>query len=141
MQVTVPELGTMVARHRPVVILTSNATRELSDALRRRCLYLAMHFPSREREAEILAARVPEVRAELARQLTAFVAELRALDLKKLPSISETIDWARALVVLGASQLGADEVDRTLHLLLKYEGDLELARARAAELLARAAVG
>ena len=141
MQVTVPELGTMVARHRPVVILTSNATRELSDALRRRCLYLAMHFPSREREAEILAARVPEVRADLARQLTAFVAELRALDLKKLPSISETIDWARALVVLGASQLGADEVDRTLHLLLKYEGDLELARARAAELLARSAVG
>jgi len=140
LQVTVPELGTLKARHRPLVLLTSNATRELSDALRRRCLYLAMHFPSREREAEILAARVPEVRAELSRQLATFVAELRRLELKKLPSISETIDWARALLVLGASELGADEVDRTLHLLLKYEGDLELARARAAELLARAVV-
>jgi MoxR-like ATPase len=139
MQVTVPELGTLKARHRPLVFLTSNATRELSDALRRRCLYLAMHFPSREREATILAARVPEVRAELSRQLAAFVAELRTLDLKKLPSISETIDWARALVVLGADQLGPEEVDKTLHLLLKYEGDLELARARAAEILARVA--
>ncbi|HEU5058893.1 MAG TPA: MoxR family ATPase [Kofleriaceae bacterium] len=139
LQVTVPELGTLKARHRPLVLLTSNATRELSDALRRRCLYLAMHFPSREREAEILAARVPEVRAELARQLADFVAGLRALDLKKLPSISETIDWARSLVVLGADQLGAQTVEETLHLLLKYEGDLELGRARAAELLARAA--
>jgi MoxR-like ATPase len=139
LQVTVPELGTIKARHRPLVLLTSNATRELSDALRRRCLYLTMHFPTAEREAEILAARVPEVRAELTRQLATFVGQLRALDLKKLPSISETIDWARSLVVLGADQLGPDEVDRTLHLLLKYEGDLELARARAAELLARAA--
>jgi MoxR-like ATPase len=137
LQVTVPELGTLKARHRPLVLLTSNATRELSDALRRRCLYLAMHFPSRERESEILAARVPEVRADLARHLSAFVADLRALDLKKLPSISETIDWARALVVLGASQLGPAEVEKTLHLLLKYEGDLELARARTPELLAK----
>ena len=141
LQVTVPELGTLKARHRPLVLLTSNATRELSDALRRRCLYLSMHFPSREREAEILAARVPEVKAELARQLTDFVAGLRALDLKKLPSISETIDWARSLVVLGAAQLGPEEVEATLHLLLKYEGDLELGRARAAELLARTAAG
>jgi MoxR-like ATPase len=135
LQVTVPELGTLKARHRPLVLLTSNATRELSDALRRRCLYLAMHFPSREREAEILAARVPEVKAELAGQLSAFVAKLRTLDLKKLPSISETIDWARALVILGATDLGSDQVERTLHLLLKYEGDLELARARTPDLL------
>ncbi len=135
LQVTVPELGTLKARHRPLVLLTSHATRELSDALRRRCLYLAMHFPSREREAEILAARVPEVKAELAGQLSAFVAKLRTLDLKKLPSISETIDWARALVILGATDLGSDQVERTLHLLLKYEGDLELARARTPDLL------
>jgi MoxR-like ATPase len=135
LQVTVPELGTLKARHRPLVLLTSNATRELSDALRRRCLYLAMHFPSREREAEILAARVPEVKAELAGQLSRFVAALRTLDLKKLPSISETIDWARALVILGATDLGSDQVERTLHLLLKYEGDLELARARTPDLL------
>jgi MoxR-like ATPase len=135
MQVTVPELGTLKARHRPLVLLTSNATRELSDALRRRCLYLSMHFPSREREAEILASRVPEVKVELARQLAAFVAELRRLDLKKLPSISETIDWARALLILGATELGAAEVESTLHLLLKYEGDLNLARERTPELL------
>jgi MoxR-like ATPase len=137
-QVTVPELGTLKAQHRPLVFLTSNATRELSDALRRRCLYLPMDFPGREREAEILAAQVPEVTAELGRQLAAFVAELRTLDLKKLPSISETIDWARALVVLGADQLDDAEVDRTLHLLLKYEGDIELARTRTPDLVQRA---
>ena len=137
LQVTVPELGTLRAKHRPLVLLTSNATRELSDALRRRCLYLPMQFPSREREAEILAARVPEVAAQLAAKLAGFVAELRQLDLKKVPGISETIDWARALVVLGADQLDAGEVDRTLHVLLKYEGDLELARGQTGELLSR----
>ncbi|HLU65017.1 MAG TPA: MoxR family ATPase [Kofleriaceae bacterium] len=141
LQVTVPELGTLRARHRPLVLLTSNATRELSDALRRRCLYLPVQFPSREREAEILASRVPEVSAALRRQLADFVAGLRELDLKKLPSISETIDWARALVVLGAAELGPDEVDRTLHLLLKYEGDLDLGRERSRDLLAGTAGG
>jgi MoxR-like ATPase len=135
MQVTVPELGTLRARHRPLVLLTSNATRELSDALRRRCLFLSMDFPGRAREAEILAMRVPGVAASLAAKLAAFVAGLRELDLKKLPSVSETIDWARALVVLGIDQLGVEEVDRTLHLLLKYEGDLALARERSAALL------
>ncbi|HUS63884.1 MAG TPA: MoxR family ATPase [Kofleriaceae bacterium] len=140
MQVTVPELGTLRARHRPLVVLTSNATRELSDALRRRCLYLPLAFPSREREAEILAIRVPELAPALAAELAAFVAELRRLDLKKLPSISETIDWARALVLLGASSLGPAEVDRTLHLLLKYEGDLDLARAETATLLQKRVV-
>jgi len=133
MQVTVPELGTLRARHRPLVFLTSNATRELSDALRRR--YLSMDFPSREREAEILAVRVPESAASLSAKLASFVAGLRTLDLKKLPSVSETIDWARALVVLGIDHLGLDEVNRTLHLLLKYEGDLELARDKAEALL------
>jgi MoxR-like ATPase len=135
MQVTVPELGTLRARHRPLVLLTSNASRELSDALRRRCLYLSMDFPGREREAEILAVRVPEVSASLAAKLAAFVAGLRKLDLKKLPSISETIDWARALVVLGIDQLGVDEVNRTLHLLLKYDGDLEQGREKSQALL------
>ena len=135
LQVTVPELGTLRARHRPLVLLTSNATRELSDALRRRCLFLSMDFPAREREAEILAVRVPGVAASLAAKLAGFVAGLRELDLKKLPSVSETIDWARALVVLGIDQLGVEEVDRTLHLLLKYEGDLALARERSAALL------
>jgi MoxR-like ATPase len=134
-QVTVPELGTVRAIHRPLVFLTSNSSRELSDALRRRCLYLPLDFPGPEREAAIIASRAPEVPAALAAQVARFVTELRTLDLKKLPSISETIDWARAVVLLGARELAAGEVEASLNLLLKFEGDLRLARERTSELL------
>lgn len=134
-QVTIPELGTIVARHRPIVVLTSNNTRELSDALRRRCLYLYMTYPDAAREAEILATRIPGIDRELGRQVTTFVHGLRDLDLKKTPSISETIDWARALVLLAADRLGPEVVTQTLNLLLKYEGDIETAQSRVAGLI------
>jgi MoxR-like ATPase len=117
-----------------MVFLTSNNTRELSDALRRRCLFLPLGFPSPEREAAIVRARAPEVPAALAAQIAAFVAKLRALDLKKLPSISETIDWARAVVLAGAATLGDDVVEATLAVLLKFEGDLALGREQRAAL-------
>jgi MoxR-like ATPase len=135
-QVTVPELGTLRATHRPLVVLTSNNTRELSDALRRRCLYVPMTYPSVAREAEIVSTRVPGIRAELAAALSLFVERLRALDLKKTPSISESIDWARALVLLSIDTLDREVVDRTLGVLLKYEGDLQVARDRVDSLLA-----
>lgn len=138
-QVTVPELGTMRAAHRPIVVLTSNNTRELSDALRRRCLHLWMDYPSVERETEILRTRVPGITDALADQVSRFVHALRELDLKKDPSISESIDWARALVLLAADQLGEQVVTDTLNLLLKYEGDQEAARARVSDLLTRIA--
>jgi len=140
-QVTVPELGTIRARHRPLVVLTSNATRELSDALRRRCVYLSLAYPSREREAEIVVSRVPGFDRAMAAELSAFVAELRTLDLKKTPSISETIDWARALLVLSVGQLGEQVVADTLNLLLKYEGDIDTAAGKVPALLARSRNG
>ncbi|MBT8495763.1 MAG: MoxR family ATPase [Deltaproteobacteria bacterium] len=133
-QVTIPELGTIVGQHRPLAILTSNASRELSDALRRRCLYLPMDFPEPEQELEIVRARVPEIDKELAGQLTAFVARLRSLDLKKSPSVAETIDWARSLVVLEAPRLDREIALSTLSVLLKYRGDVEEAAALASEL-------
>jgi MoxR-like ATPase len=134
-QVTVPELGTLSADHRPLVVLTSNNTRELSDALRRRCLHLWMDYPDIARESEIVRTRVPGISDELAAQVSAFVHKLRSLDLKKSPSISESIDWARALVVLAADQLGEDVVKDTLNVLLKYEGDIETASAKVATML------
>jgi len=136
-QVTIPELGTFRAKRRPIVVLTSNATRELSDALRRRCLYLSMDYPDAAREAAIIATHVPEVGATLAGELVRFVAALRALDLRKRPSIAETLDWARALIVLGARSLTTEVVRDTLTLLVKYEGDLELAAREAPILLAQ----
>ena len=140
-QVTVPELGTLRAASRPLVILTSNNTRELSDALRRRCLHLWMDYPSVAREVEIIRSRVPEVGAALAEHVARFVAGLRTLDLKKSPSISETIDWARALLVLSVGELGEQVVKDTLNLLLKYEGDIETAAAAVPSLLARRRAG
>jgi MoxR-like ATPase len=131
--VTVPELGTIRARHPPRLVLTSNATRELSDALRRRCLHLFIDFPSQERELAIVRARVPEASAELARQAVAAVAALRAMDLRKAPSVSETLDWVRSLVILGASALDERVVAETLNVLLKHEADLATARPRAGE--------
>jgi MoxR-like ATPase len=129
-QVTVPELGTLRAKHKPIVILTSNNTRELSDALRRRCLHVWLDFPSPEREAEIVRARVPEAAAALAAEVVRVVHALRALDLKKKPSVSETIDWVRALVVLNVDTLDPQVARDTLNLLLKYEGDVATASAK-----------
>ncbi len=127
-QVTVPELGTLTARSHPVTVLTSNAQRELSDALRRRCLHLHLDFPSPERERDIIRRRVPEASADLARQVASAMAKLRTLGLRKLPSISELIDWARALVLLNAETLDPAVVSETLSLVLKYEGDVRKAR-------------
>jgi MoxR-like ATPase len=115
------------------VVLTSNATRELSDALRRRCLHLFIDFPTQERELAIVRARVPEASAELARQAVAAVAALRAMDLRKAPSVSETLDWVRSLVILGAEALDERVVSETLNVLLKHEADLAAARPRAGE--------
>ncbi len=134
--VTIPEVGTFRARETPRVLLTSNATRDLSDALKRRCLHLFIDFPSQDRELAIVRARVPEASAELARQAVAAVARLRALDLKKAPSIAETLDWVRALVLLGAPGLDERLVSDTLNLLLKYEADLEKAREKMREVVA-----
>jgi MoxR-like ATPase len=127
-QVTVPELGTLTAHTRPVTVLTSNAQRELSDALRRRCLHLHLDFPGPERERDIIRRRVPEASAELARQVAQAMAKLRTLGLRKLPSIAESIDWARALVLLNAESLDPAVVSETLSLVLKYEGDVRKGR-------------
>ncbi len=123
-QVSVPELGTVTARHIPQVFLTSNNTRDLSEALKRRCLYLHLGYPSIEREAEIVQLHVPELSAHLAKQVAALVAVLRGADLKKPPSISETVDWARTLLVLGAGELTDELTRQTLSVLLKYERDI-----------------
>jgi MoxR-like ATPase len=135
-QVSVPELGTLKAAHVPFVILTSNNTREMTDALKRRCLHLHIDYPSPERELSIVRARVPEASQRLAAALTRVVAQLRALDLKKRPSISETLDWARALVLLGRDELDQATVEETLNLVLKYEGDIARARENIGELVA-----
>jgi MoxR-like ATPase len=126
--VTVPELGTVVAVHIPRVVLTSNASRELSDALKRRCLHLYIDFPSAQRELEIVRSRVPGVREELARKVVAAVQAIRKLDLKKSPSISETLDWVRALTLLNAATLDAQIVSETLSIVLKYETDIAKAK-------------
>jgi MoxR-like ATPase len=139
--VTVPELGTLKAVHPPWVVLTSNATRDLSDALRRRCLHLFIDFPTQERELAIVRSRAPGAGEELSRQAVAAVAALRTMDLKKAPSVSETLDWVRALVVLGANALDAQVVSDTLNVLLKHEADVEAARPRAAEVARGALAG
>ena len=126
-QVTVPELGTITAKHKPLAIVTSNAARELSDALKRRCLYLWIDHPSEERERQILLTRVPGISEALARAVVGMVRRLRELDLKKSPAIAETVDWARALLALGATRLDKELVTRTAGILLKYEEDLRRA--------------
>ena len=123
-QVSVPELGTVSARHIPQVFLTSNNTRDLSEALKRRCLYLHLGYPSVEREAEIVRLHVPELSLHLASEVAALVAVLRGADLKKPPSISETVDWARTLLALGAAELTGEVTRQTLSVLLKYERDI-----------------
>jgi MoxR-like ATPase len=128
-QVSIPEVGTLTARHIPQVFLTSNNTRDLSEALKRRCLYLHLGYPSAEREAEILQMRVPELAAHLAAEIAALVAMLRTTDLRKPPSIAETLDWARTLLALGAGELTDDITRQTLSVLLKYERDIDTALA------------
>jgi MoxR-like ATPase len=129
-QVSIPELGTVVGTgtRRPLIVLTSNATRELSEALRRRCLYLHIDYPSMEREREIVRARVPEIDELLATRIAQVVRSIRRLELKKAPSISETIDWARTLLHLERTSLDQATIDDTLHLLLKHERDIQRAR-------------
>lgn len=122
-QVTIPELGTIVAARRPLVVLTSNATRELSEALKRRCLYLHLDYPTAEREKAIVLSRVPEVAEALAEALVRTVRALRALELKKSPSIAETIDWAHTLVALGLDTLDEAAVRDTLGVVLKHASD------------------
>jgi MoxR-like ATPase len=126
-QVSIPEVGTITARHIPQVFLTSNNTRDLSEALKRRCLFLPLGYPSAEREADILRLRVPELPAHLAAEIAALVAVLRSADLRKPPSIAESLDWARTLLALGAEELTDDITRRTLSVLLKYERDIETA--------------
>jgi MoxR-like ATPase len=128
-QVSIPELGTVTARHIPQVFLTSNNTRDLSEALKRRCLYLHLGYPSVEREAEIVQLHVPELNIHLAAEIARLVAVLRSADLKKPPSISETVDWARTLLALGAAELTDDLTRQTLSVLLKYERDITVALA------------
>jgi MoxR-like ATPase len=134
-QISVPELGTISARHRPVVVLTSNCARELSEALKRRCLHLYIDFPGVEKEVEILALKVPEADEALRDQVVRFVHGLRRLDLKKAPSIAETLDWCRALLALGIRGLDAAAVRQTLNLLLKHEEDVRKAEPKVASVL------
>jgi MoxR-like ATPase len=122
-QVTIPELGTVAAVRKPFVVLTSNAARELSEALKRRCLYLHLDYPGPERERDIVLAQVPGIEADLAEQLVRTVGTLRALEIKKAPSIAETIDWARTLLALGLDQLDEAAVARTLGVVLKHVSD------------------
>ncbi|HEX3049648.1 MAG TPA: MoxR family ATPase [Aggregatilineaceae bacterium] len=127
-QVSIPELGTIVAKQRPVVFLTSNNTRELSEALKRRCLYLYIGYPDIEEELRIVQLKVPDLSPKLARQVVETVQSLRQLDLKKNPSVSETLDWARALVTLNARSLDPEILENTLTVLLKYEADVDRAK-------------
>ncbi len=128
--VTVPELGTISAKHIPRVVLTSNNARELSDALKRRCLHLAIDFPTKERELAIVRRRLPGISERLAASVVDAVSKLRGLELKKAPSISETLDWAQALALLNADVLSPDLLAQTLNLVLKHETDVDKAKAQ-----------
>ena len=138
-QVTIPEYGTVRAATPPIVIATSNRTREIHDAIKRRCLYHWIDFPNAERELAILAARAPEVPALLRAQIVAFVQRLRTSDLFKVPGVAETIDWGHALVALGAVELSPETVEKTLGVLLKYQDDLARITGPTARAMADAA--
>ncbi len=141
-QVTVPEIGTIRAAKAPSVILTSNRTREVHDALKRRCLYHWIDYPTAQKEYEIVSTKVPDAPAALARDLVAFVHRLRTADLTKVPGVAETLDWASALLSLGATELDGDTVDETMGVVLKYEEDIRAVRgATARRLLAESATG
>jgi MoxR-like ATPase len=137
-QVTIPELGTVVAVAPPTVILTSNSERDLGDALKRRCLHLHIGFPEQKLEERIVESRVPGISQTLRKQMVSFIHEVRTLDLKKLPSVSETIDWARVLVLLQAPELGHEVVKDTLNVLLKYEADIEATMPQVSTFIAKA---
>ena len=123
-QVSIPELGTITARQIPLVFLTSNATRELSEALKRRCLYLYIDYPDMEREREIVLTKVPGITEALADQVARIVRSIRQLELKKSPSVSETLDWARTLMLLGVEKVDAQVATDTANILLKYQSDI-----------------
>lgn len=124
-QITIPEMGTIAAKKKPIVVLTSNDTRELSEALRRRCIYLYMNFPSREHEKEIILRKLPDVSEKLAEQIVAYVQALRRTGLKKPPSVSETLDWTRSLQMLGVQIVTDESLHQTATVLLKNKADLE----------------
>ncbi len=128
-QVSIPEFGTITGAQRPLVFLTSNNSRELSEALKRRCLYLFIDYPKPEREQEIILSRVPGVSSDLALQIAEVVRSLRQMELKKRPSVSETLDWAQTLHLLGVEEVSTDVVVSTLHVMLKYQTDIEKATA------------
>jgi len=136
-QVSIPELGTVRALNKPRVVLTTNGTREMTSALRRRCLYLYVDYPEPSRELAILRHHVPEAAEELARQVVAFVSQVRKLDLNKAPSIAESVDWARTLILLNADALTADFVRESLSALTKHKGDQDLVSDAIDELLGR----
>ena len=138
-QVTIPEIGTIGARTQPLVFLTSNDAREMSDALKRRCLHLWIDYPSEELEVRILDTKVPDIAEALARDLVALMHKIRGLDLKKTPSISETLDWARSLMALNADTLEQGIVSDTLNVILKYEGDVRKAQGELDKLLQKKA--
>ena len=123
-QVSIPELGTVTATQIPLVFLTSNNTRELSEALKRRCLYLHIDYPDLEREKEIVLTKVPDITENLADQVARIVRSIRQLELKKAPSVSETLDWARTLLLLGIEHVDAEQADGHAHILLKYQSDI-----------------
>ena len=135
-QVSVPELGTVTAKHIPLVVLTSNNARELSDGLKRRCLHLFIDFPSPADELAIIRLKVPEIPERLARAVVAAVQKIRAMDLRKLPSVSESLDWARSLVILNAQELAPELVESTLTMLVKHEKDLERVKGALDKVLA-----
>lgn len=137
-QITIPEIGEVKAITKPIVILTSNAGRDLGDALKRRCIHLHIGFPEPRLEAQIIETRVPGIAADLRKKIVAFVHEIRTLDLKKLPSVSETLDWARVLVLLHASSLEPELIRDTLNVLLKYEVDMETVSSQLGELIDKA---
>ena len=124
-QITIPELGTYKAAHPPIVIITSNRTREIHDALKRRCLYYWVDYPDYQKELQIITARIPEAPRKLAEQVTAFIQEMRETELFKIPGVSETLDWLSALLALNQTELDPAVIDDTLGMMLKYQDDIE----------------
>jgi MoxR-like ATPase len=137
-QVTIPEIGTITAKVPPIVLLTSNNTRDLGDAMKRRCLHLHIGYPDAKLEERIIDSRIPGIEISLRKQLVSFVQQLRGLDLRKLPSVSETIDWARAILLLNATRLDTEVVQDTLNLLLKFEGDMTIGGRAVGEMTLKA---
>jgi MoxR-like ATPase len=141
-QITIPEIGTIQAKHKPVVVITSNRTREVHDALKRRCLYFWIDYPTFQKELEIVRTKLPEASEKLSSQVTRFVQELREMELYKVPGIAETLDWTRALVALDKQALDESVVEETLGALLKYRDDIDKVRGeRAKAILERVAAG